>query len=197
MVGKRGFFGVVLFVLILSALNMISFLDGKNRPSSIYGMFIKDLPGIPSKGDISLVVFIVQWFILLLILILAYSRFLKHKKEKLTKEEYSIVKKKKKKSETDLDILYGILKNKKTLSITTISKLFKISKEKALEWAKILENHELVKIEYPAFTDPEVKINERNVEKENEKTEEKEQEGDKKRKAGKGAGAKAGEKKGK
>lgn len=70
---------------------------------------------------------------------------------------------KKTRSETNLDVFYNLLKDKKSLSIKTVAKLFKVSREKALEWAKILENHELVTIEYPTFSVPEVKINEKEI----------------------------------
>ena len=67
------------------------------------------------------------------------------------------------KTKTDLDVLYEILKNKKQLSISTISRLFKIDKDTALEWCKILESGELVSVSYPAFSEPFVLINEKEI----------------------------------
>ena len=90
-----------------------------------------------------------------------YFRFLGGRKTENLKSEYNELKNKKSKVKTDLDTLYLLLKNKKKLNIDSISKTFGVTNEKALEWAKILENSDLVKVEYPAFSSPEVKINEK------------------------------------
>ena len=52
------------------------------------------------------------------------------------------------------------MKEKTSLSTATVAKAFLISKEQALEWGKILEEHNLASIEYPAFSDPEITIEE-------------------------------------
>ena len=62
------------------------------------------------------------------------------------------------KSETEIDVLYRLLQEKKSLSVATIAKTFGITKEKAIEWAKILEDNDLATVEYPAFNDPQVEI---------------------------------------
>ena len=161
MVKKRGITITVALIIVLGILNLFLFFNkGQTSYSGLSGMFIKEMPELPLNLNISFIFFIGQWVILILIALIAYSRFLVYKKDNLTQQDYHAIKEKKSKSETDLDILYNLLKNKKKLNTKTISKLFKISKEKALEWAKILENHELVTIEYPTFTHPEVRINE-------------------------------------
>lgn len=161
MVKRRGFFIIIAFMLIFSGINIFLFVNKTGNFSyySISGKILEDLPNIGTKINLSIIAFIIQWIILLSILFFAYSKFLKHKQQENTKIDYSIIKRKKGRAETDLDTLYNLLKAKKNLSIEAVSKVFSIKKEKALEWAKILENHELVRIEYPAFSSPEIKLN--------------------------------------
>ena len=112
-------------------------------------------------------IFIAQWVLIILVLaslIITLIKFtLKNKKEEKI-EEIPEIKINNEGASTDLDTLYNLLKIKKTLNTRSISKAFNIPHEKALEWAKILENHDLVRIEYPTFSPPEVKIIERGVE---------------------------------
>lgn len=163
---KRGIIITIGIVLIISALNLFLFFNKKGTSySTISGMMIK---GIPENLNLNMpfIAFIAQWVILLLIVIVAWINFLKHKKQEeiSIKEALPFINYKKTKSQTDLDTLYNLLKQKKELTIGTISNLFRISKEKSLEWAKILEDHELVIIEYPAFDDASVKIIEKQIE---------------------------------
>ena len=167
MVKKRGFTIISGIVLILALTNLFLFFnkDGTSY-ATISGKFIEEVPELPFDLNISLIAFVIQWIVLLLIIITAYVHFLKHRKdEEYVKRDYSLLKQKKTKSKTDLDILYNLLQNKKILSTKTISELFGISKEKALEWAKILENRKLAIIEYPTFNDPEVRTYEKEPEK--------------------------------
>ena len=69
---------------------------------------------------------------------------------------YDNIRKKMKRGETEFDMLYSLLKENKKLKIQEISKILNISPEKALEWSKLLENHNLALISYPAFSEPEV-----------------------------------------
>ena len=168
---KRGFIVTIIIVLIIASLNLFLFFKERDTYNSVFsGMVTKEISE-NFNLNLPLLAFIAQWVILLIIIFIAGMRFLKHKRQEETaiKEVYPLLRKEKKKSETDLDLLYDLLKEKKELSTGTISKLFKISKEKALEWGKILEDHELAIIEYPAFDDPEIRINIKPVE-EQEKT---------------------------
>lgn len=154
---------IVMSIILLGGINSFLFLNKRGLSySSISGKFIEEIPG-PLSLNLSLILFILGWVVLLLLAFNAYRGFLKHKREEESKGAYQLVKHKKSRSETDLDVFYKILKEKKSLGIGTISKIFQISKEKALEWAKVLENHGIVTIEYPAFYDPEVKINEKEI----------------------------------
>lgn len=55
------------------------------------------------------------------------------------------------KNETNFDVLLEVLDKHKKLSINHVKKGFGISRERAEEWADILESHELLKIRYPTF----------------------------------------------
>lgn len=70
---------------------------------------------------------------------------------------------KKRKYETELDMLYNIVKKSKRITITEISEGFKISKEKAEEWARILDEHELLELYYPAIGEPELRWKEKRL----------------------------------
>lgn len=163
---KRGLIITIGIILIISALNLFLFFNKENISySTISGMIIKEIPKNINL-NIPFIAFIGQWIILLLIIIIAWINFLKHKRQEeiSIKEALPLINYKKTKSQTDLDILYNLLKQKKELTMGTISGLFKISKEKSLEWAKILEDHELAIIEYPAFDDASVRIIEKQIE---------------------------------
>ena len=134
------------------------------------GQFIKEIPKLPYNMNLSVIAFVTQWLILIIVIVISYSKFLKHKKEEHIRVSYEQVKERTAgRSKTDLDVLYDILKDKKVLTLSTIAKIFKIQKEKALEWAKILENYGLGQIEYPAFSEPEIRITEKDEEHEKEK----------------------------
>lgn len=170
MVKKARLIITAMFMLIFSAGNIFLFLNkGKLSYNGFSGMVVKEMPELPANIGISIISFIVLWTILLIIAIRAYMYFLKSKKEEKVKLNFNQLSAKGGKSRTDLDIFYDLLKEKKKLNTGTISRVFKISKENALEWSRILENHALVNIDYPNFSDPEVKINEKETE---EKTEE-------------------------
>ncbi len=184
MVKKKGFVIIVLFVLIFSGLNLFLFLnkDGTSY-SSITGKFISEMPSLPKGLTLSTIAFVAQWLILLIIVLFAYSKFIKHKKTEHLQINYNQIRQKRSKSGTDLDTLYSLLQERKKASVPAIAKVFKISNEKALEWGKILENKELVTVEYPAFNDPEIRMKTK-------EEDEKEKEGDKAKKTKEGDKAK-------
>ena len=124
------------------------------------GMAISDFKEAFLKFDFSLIVFMIQWILVLLIIAVAYTKFLKHSHEDKIKVDYGSIKQRTKKGMTDIDLLYSLIKQKKNIKINTIAKVFKIDKDKALEWGKMLESQDLVTIEYPTFSDPEIEIKE-------------------------------------
>ena len=162
---KKRLIVVIIFIVILSTLNIYLYLNKGGVSYSALSGNVISAQEISRQLDFSTAIFVLQWFVVVVIVVVAYVKHLKHKKEEKIKINYDQIKTKKNKSGTDLDILYEILKSKKKLKIGVIAITFNITKEKAHEWAKILENHELATIEYPAFNDPEVRINEKTQEK--------------------------------
>ena len=112
-----------------------------------------------SASPISKIILGIEWVAAVSIIIFI---FIRNKKE--IKKEVSSIKSpqkyKKTEKSTELDLLYNILKEKKHLRLSTIARIFDISKKTALDWAKTLESGNLVKIEYPRMSEPEIVLNE-------------------------------------
>ncbi len=110
-------------------------------------------------------IFMISQFIILLSL-LFYAAFRDKMLQKIKNESMDLhIERNIDKNKTDLDILYETLKDKKELPISAISKSFNVTKDIAMEWCKILESGELVIISYPGFSEPFVRINEKEVKK--------------------------------
>lgn len=152
--GKKGTIFTIIIALALAVTSTIFFY--KTTKLSISGFAISDMENIFLKPNFSTIVFVIQW--VLAIAIILYALFKHLRKQKETKIVPSQIKRSQSKSNTDLDALYTILTEKKNLKMSTIAKLFNISREKSLEWGKILENNNLARIEYPAFSEPELVI---------------------------------------
>ena len=65
-------------------------------------------------------------------------------------EDYNI-KPLKKTSETQLDELFDMINETGIVKLSEVAKKFNIKKETAEEWGKILEEHNLIELHYPAF----------------------------------------------
>ncbi len=52
---------------------------------------------------------------------------------------------------TDIDTLYELINKKGKLTISEVCKGFGVTKEMAEEWGKILEEHDLIRLNYPPF----------------------------------------------
>lgn len=122
-----------------------------------------------SKGIISFTdtYFLMSLGALFLIsMVVVSSRFYKYHKskseiqDKLSKENIAVIKKsiiaKSSKYKTDLDRLYELINEKGKVTLSDVTKGFNISEEMAQEWARILESHGLVKINYPPFGEVEL-----------------------------------------
>lgn len=59
-----------------------------------------------------------------------------------------------KKYQTELDLLLEIINQKKTISMNELVRIFSIPKDLVEEWGRILEEHGLIKVYYPALGDP-------------------------------------------
>ena len=141
-------------VILLAAGNLYLFL---NKKPSTLGMAINEV----DFGGLSLskIFFILQWVLVLIIAIVLYVKNMRKNHEDKVKIHYEDIKVKGGKGCTDIDALYQLLKTKRKLKLSVISNVFKVEKEKVLEWCRILEGHDLVKINYPAFSEPEVEVN--------------------------------------
>ena len=60
--------------------------------------------------------------------------------------------------ETEIDAVYKEVKEKGKIRIDEIAKKWNVASELVQEWAKILEEHKLVQIHYPAFGSPELRM---------------------------------------
>jgi response regulator of citrate/malate metabolism len=69
----------------------------------------------------------------------------------------------KEKIETSIDNMLKLLEQKESISIEELAKELKVSEELIEEWAKILEEHQLVTIEYSLVGKPMLKIVKHNV----------------------------------
>ncbi|MFH1307520.1 MAG: hypothetical protein ABIH72_01580 [archaeon] len=160
---KRGFVIVIGIVILLAVINIFLYLTGA---FSFTGLAIgEDFEG---ALDFSKIAFIAQWLIILLIVYFAYVRHLKKTKTEKIQISYSSLEKRKGKAGTDIDLLYSLLKDGKKLRVSVVAEIFNIDRERALEWMRILEDHNLALINYPAFSEPEVELYEEKEEKEDE-----------------------------
>ncbi len=73
--------------------------------------------------------------------------------------------------ETQIDAVYKAVKEKGKISIDEIAKQWKVRQELVQEWAKILEEHKLVQIHYPALGSPELRMYEEKKSSEEQKSE--------------------------
>jgi len=149
---KREVIVVSVIILALSFIN-IYFYEKK----TFSGLAIGDT----FKIDFSGIAFIIQWvLIVLLVVVIIFRNFKKEKEEDVTIDYGKIEQERnsQKLGQTDIDLLYDLLKEKNHLNISTLAKIFDVKKEIILEWCKILEDHNLVIINYPAIAEPEVRI---------------------------------------
>ncbi|MEM5800078.1 MAG: CBS domain-containing protein [Candidatus Aenigmatarchaeota archaeon] len=73
-------------------------------------------------------------------------------------EKVSTVEKVPSMMETDIDRILAVIKEKKRVKFSELEKMFNVSKEVIEEWAKILEDHGLAEIFYPAIGEPELRL---------------------------------------
>ncbi|MEM7825359.1 MAG: CBS domain-containing protein [Candidatus Aenigmatarchaeota archaeon] len=59
--------------------------------------------------------------------------------------------------ETDIDRILAVIKEKKRVKFSELEKMFEVGKETIEEWAKVLEDHGLAEIFYPAIGEPELR----------------------------------------
>lgn len=96
----------------------------------------------------SLIFIVVEWFVFLILLVVVFTR-----DKMITRREVNDLNLQPRfsKYKTDIDVLYEILKERKVIRIRIVAEAFGTTQEKAMEWAKILEEGDLANIEYPGF----------------------------------------------
>ena len=147
-------FGYIFFFL---SQGFPSIYQGFNKANSnLVGNAISNFKVPYLNIDLTLIIFIFQGIILGFIIFAVIMRAMKKTKQKSENINLGSISLKKTKSQTDLDLFYNIIKEKKKIGIGVIAKYFNIENEKALEWAKILENEEMVTIDYPFLNNPEI-----------------------------------------
>ncbi len=62
-------------------------------------------------------------------------------------------------SRTDLDLMYELLNEKEELKVITLAKYFGVDNSIILEWGRVLEEANLIKVHYPTIGDPVLSIN--------------------------------------
>ena len=100
-----------------------------------------------------------EWLLVISIFIIT---LIKAKMELKTIDEVIVTPKKTRAgiSKTDIDTMYEILKEKKKLKIKTLAKYFKVDDATILEWARVLEEANLLTVHYPTIGEPQVILNE-------------------------------------
>ena len=158
---------IKLIVMILTISAMIhtgySFynLSGHNSQGGISGNSISDdsqktISGISINEKIILGA---EWLLVASVFLIS---ILGGRMELKTIDEVIVTPKKTKSniSKTDLDSMYEILKEKKALRIKTLAKYFKVDERTIAEWARVLEEANLVTVHYPIIGDPQIILNE-------------------------------------
>ncbi len=150
---KRGLFLVGLVFLILIGGNIYTYLG--EAEAGVSGFSIKNFPDKIINLNFSTIAFFGQWVLLIIAILL----FLRHRRKGENPKPIK-VERKKGRTDTDLDSFYKLLKKRGELKLSEVSKAFEIENDRALGWGKILENQNLASLEYPAFSEPEIKIKE-------------------------------------
>ncbi|MEM3113485.1 MAG: DUF4234 domain-containing protein [Candidatus Pacearchaeota archaeon] len=165
---KRGIFAFLILIIVLSGCAILFFYQSligidnfKFKSIPMTGSAISDVNVRFVNINVTVLIFIIQGIILGVIIFAIIGRTIKNRKQKSAPIHVDI-NVKKSKAQTDLDIFYNLLKQKKRIGVDVIAESFNISEEKALEWAKMLENEEIVSIDYPFLSSPEVVFIEKN-----------------------------------
>ncbi len=152
----RGLFLLLAVILLIG--NMVLFFSvyGFRLGREAVGSFLQDL----SSFKFHAFAFLIVWGIIFGMLGIAAQHHQIVQETSLPpapkKEETPPLKK----AFTDLDVLYATLLKQKSLTLPAIAEIFHIDKEKALEWSKILESHDLASIHYHVFRDAELTLKE-------------------------------------
>jgi len=146
---------VVIVVLILFILNVALYFI-KNSPILSGYAVIDNIKEDPTTLTPDKILLIITLIAIPALLIFLYLKNIKHKKklESMKINLSELEKLKQNISGTDIDVLYALLQQKNEIPLSLIQRVFRINKEMALKWGKILEEHNLAIMNYPAFSEP-------------------------------------------
>lgn len=143
-----------MIVFVLFALNLWTFIS-KYNTFGVSGNAIGSAYAAPPVLTTDMIIFIAQWAILIILVIFLYLRHARRVRMEHTKINLSQYEKLKNvRGGTDIDVLFSVLQENKEIGLSTVESLFKVNSEKALKWCKVLEEHNLASIYYPAFSEP-------------------------------------------
>ncbi len=104
--------------------------------------------------------FIIIGSIITVVLIILFTRFYSIYKPKELKKKRGFklisIEFRKGRYTTDIDLLYQLIKTNDCVPLSYAVKVIKVDKKRIEEWAKILEDHNLITINYPAWGEPEL-----------------------------------------
>jgi hypothetical protein len=156
---RIGLIIIILFFLILAGASIWFIFSDYYTNFPYISKYLDQNLDINNKSiKISLISLSVLLIIIILIIFFSLRKLFKISKEEKVKSTYFRIKEAHTRANTDLDALYSILKEHKKIKINEISKTFKVGEDKAIEWAKILENNNLASIQYPSFSEPFLEI---------------------------------------
>ena len=127
---KVNFLVVFIIMLLLVAGNVIFYFN--KLGVSISGFSVTEFPISDfivkiKKPDLSTIIFLAQWLLLLIVILIFYLKFLNEKKHEKIKTDIKIIPEIRTETGTDLDSLYRILQKKGKLKVSDIAKSFKIN----------------------------------------------------------------------
>lgn len=155
--------GITIFLgaLLLILAGQVYYYNFGNSNIAVAGNVISNVDVPFTNLSLTTVILIVQGVVIAIVLFGVIFQTIRHKKEEKDQiKVFSLVQHKKSKSETDLDLLYEMVKKKNKVDVSSVAKLFKVSSEVALEWGKILENKNLVSMDYPFLSSPQIILKE-------------------------------------
>jgi len=163
---RRGVFLVFMFVMLtLASYNTYAIYGGSYSAfPTAQSVLSSDIIVKDYNISLSFLAIVGQWILVIAIIFLVLIEFSKKKTQKKLNEIYFKIKDYEGKFGTDLDSLYFFIKENKRLKLQQVSRALNIPDEKALDLVKILENNNLISIEYPAFASPTILLKEKNEE---------------------------------
>ncbi|MBR9705381.1 hypothetical protein GOV12_08255 [Candidatus Pacearchaeota archaeon] len=163
--GKPYFFIALIVVVIVLIINAAFLINNSGGlPNGITGFSVNEnllnsFGSLPQGGKVFIISEVSLLFLMLIIVLVRDITIKKYKTEVIEVH----IKRNIDPTKTDIDVLYDALKDKKELTISTISKAFDVDKDTVVGWAQILESGGLAIIEYPGFSEPIVRLTQKEI----------------------------------